>query len=165
LCLLRMQPAAGRDPREPHKLPLQRFRAARRCAIRRLLGGAERGEFRRRPLRHFLRRGWRDRLAASRLSPAGVCAGRAFAIHMAGLALTERLMSLTSPPPTTAVRLTTRERDSLALVAEGKTDWEISVILGIAEATVRFHVDNARCKLGAVNRAQAVARLVNQRLI
>ncbi|AZO15044.1 MULTISPECIES: LuxR C-terminal-related transcriptional regulator [unclassified Mesorhizobium] len=88
-----------------------------------------------------------------------------FAIHMAGLALTERLMSLTSPPPTTAVRLTTRERDSLALVAEGKTDWEISVILGIAEATVRFHVDNARRKLGAVNRAQAVARLVNQRLI
>ncbi|WP_318014059.1 helix-turn-helix transcriptional regulator [Mesorhizobium sp. BH1-1-5] len=88
-----------------------------------------------------------------------------FAIHMAGLALTERLMSLTSPPPTAAVRLTRRERDSLALVAEGKTDWEISVILGIAEATVRFHVDNARRKLGAVNRAQAVARLVNQRLI
>ncbi|TPN80833.1 helix-turn-helix transcriptional regulator [Mesorhizobium sp. CU2] len=89
----------------------------------------------------------------------------AFAIHMAGLGLTERLMSLTSPPPTAAVRLTARERDSLALVAEGKTDWEISVILGIAEATVRFHVDNARRKLGAVNRAQAVARLVNQRLI
>ncbi|WP_281035858.1 MULTISPECIES: LuxR C-terminal-related transcriptional regulator [unclassified Mesorhizobium] len=88
-----------------------------------------------------------------------------FAVHMAGLALTERLMSLTSPPPTTVVRLTRRERDSLALVAEGKTDWEISVILGIAEATVRFHVDNARRKLGAVNRAQAVARLVNQRLI
>ena len=88
-----------------------------------------------------------------------------FAIHMAGLALTERLMSLTAPPPAAIVRLTARERDSLALVAEGKTDWEISVILGIAEATVRFHVDNARRKLGAVNRAQAVARLVNQRLI
>lgn len=88
-----------------------------------------------------------------------------FAIQMAGLALTERLMTLTAPPPTSSVRLTTRERDSLALVAEGKTDWEISVILGIAEATVRFHVDNARRKLGAVNRAQAVARLANQRLI
>ena len=87
-----------------------------------------------------------------------------FAVHMAGLALTERLMSLTSPPPAAAVRLTARERDSLALVAEGKTDWEISVILGIAETTVRFHVDNARRKLGAVNRAQAVARLVKQRL-
>jgi len=54
---------------------------------------------------------------------------------------------------------------SRPLVAEGKTDWEISVILGIAEATVRSHVDNARRKLGAINRAQAVARLVNQRLI
>lgn len=74
-------------------------------------------------------------------------------------------MSLTSPPPTTTVRLTRRERDSLALVAEGKTDWEISVILGIAEAAVRFHVDIARRKLSAVNRTQAVARLVNQRLI
>jgi DNA-binding CsgD family transcriptional regulator len=88
-----------------------------------------------------------------------------FAIQMAGLVLTERLMELTTPPPTAAIRLTERERDSLALVAEGKTDWEISVILGIAQATVRFHVDNARRKLGAVNRAQAVARLVNQRLI
>ncbi|TPM42052.1 hypothetical protein FJ967_00455 [Mesorhizobium sp. B2-3-4] len=92
-------------------------------------------------------------------------ADESFAIQMAGLVLTERLMSLTTPPATATVRLTVRERDSLALVAEGKTDWEISVILGIAEATVRFHVDNARRKLGAVNRAQAVARLVNQRLI
>ncbi len=88
-----------------------------------------------------------------------------FAIQMAGLVLTERLMELTTPPPTSTIHLTERERDSLALVAEGKTDWEISVILGIAQATVRFHVDNARRKLGAVNRAQAVARLVNQRLI
>lgn len=39
------------------------------------------------------------------------------------------------------------------------------MILGIAQATVRFHVDNARRKLSAVNRTQAVARLVNQRLI
>jgi len=92
-------------------------------------------------------------------------AEESFAIQMAGLVLTERLMNLTAPPPAAIVRLTVRERDALALVAEGKTDWEISVILGIAEATVRFHVDNARRKLGAVNRAQAVARLVNQRLI
>ncbi|MBN9219516.1 MAG: hypothetical protein J0I79_16345 [Mesorhizobium sp.] len=92
-------------------------------------------------------------------------AEESFAIQMTGLVITERLMSLTTPPPADTIRLTARERDTLALVAEGKTDWEISVILGIAEATVRFHVDNARRKLGAVNRAQAVARLVNQRLI
>lgn len=88
-----------------------------------------------------------------------------FAIQMAGLVLTERLISLATPPPATPSRLSARERDCLALAAEGKTNWEISVILGISEATVRFHIDNARRKLGAVNRAQAVARLVNQRLI
>jgi hypothetical protein len=48
-----------------------------------------------------------------------------FAIQMAGLVLTERLMDLTTPPPTATVRLTVRERDSLELVADGKTDWEI----------------------------------------
>ena len=88
-----------------------------------------------------------------------------FAIQLAGLALTEKLMSLAEPPPRPVVRLTNRERDSMALVADGKTDWEISVILGVSEATARFHVDNARRKLGAVTRAQAVARLVHQRLI
>jgi LuxR family quorum sensing-dependent transcriptional regulator len=87
------------------------------------------------------------------------------AIQMAGLMLTERLLDFADFPRAPAVRLTVRERDSLALVADGKTDWEISVILGVSEATARFHVDNARFKLGAVNRAQAVAKLVHQRLI
>ena len=58
------------------------------------------------------------------------------------------------------VRLTGRERDALSWVAEGKSDWEIGVILSLSETTVRFHVDNARRKLKAVNRAQAVARLL-----
>ena len=72
-------------------------------------------------------------------------------MQLAGLILTERLMSLCQPPVAVpAVRLTERERDSLALVEEGKTDWEISVILSVSEATARFHVDNGRKKLGAV---------------
>jgi DNA-binding CsgD family transcriptional regulator len=87
------------------------------------------------------------------------------AIQMAGLMLTERLLDFADLPGAPAVRLTPRERDALGLVADGKTDWEVSVILGISEATARFHVDNARAKLGAVNRAQAVAKLVHQRLI
>ena len=86
-------------------------------------------------------------------------------IQVAGLALTERLMTFAGEAVPPAVKLTCRERDSLAFVADGKTDWEISVILGVSEATARFHVDNARRKLGAVSRAQAVARMVNQRLI
>lgn len=62
-----------------------------------------------------------------------------------------------------AVHLTAREQESLAWVAEGKSDWEIATILGLSETTVRFHVDNARKKLGAVNRAQAVGRLLLRR--
>lgn len=87
------------------------------------------------------------------------------AISMAGLMLTEHLMGLSAPLPPDPVRLTRRERDCMAFVAEGKSDWEISVILRISEATARFHVDNARAKLGAVNRAQAVARLALLRMI
>lgn len=91
--------------------------------------------------------------------------GSAREIQFAGLLLTERLLGLAAPMEAAPASLTRREQDSLALVADGKTDWEISVILGVSEATARFHVDNARRKLGAVNRAQAVAMLVNQRLV
>jgi len=89
----------------------------------------------------------------------------ALAVQLAGLMLTERLMSFAAEPDADEVRLTDRERDALSWVAEGKSDWEISVILGVSETTVRFHVDNARKKLGAVNRAQAVARLAAARML
>jgi DNA-binding CsgD family transcriptional regulator len=89
----------------------------------------------------------------------------ALAIQLAGLMLTEHLMTFAMPQGPDEVRLTDRERDTLAWVAEGKSDWEISVILGVSEATVRFHVDNGRRKLGAVNRTQAVARLAAARLL
>ena len=82
-----------------------------------------------------------------------------------GLMLTERLMTLAESASVEEVRLTDRERGSLGWVAEGKSDWEIAMILGLAESTVRFHVDNARKKLGAVNRAQAVARLAAARIL
>jgi LuxR family quorum sensing-dependent transcriptional regulator len=89
----------------------------------------------------------------------------ALAVQLAGLMLTERLMTFAAPPEADEVKLTDRERDALGWVAEGKSDWEISVILGVSETTVRFHVDNARKKLGAVTRAQAVARLAAARLL
>jgi LuxR family transcriptional regulator, quorum-sensing system regulator BjaR1 len=88
--------------------------------------------------------------------------GEAEALQFGGLMLTEKLMTFGGlpEPETPRARLTTRERDSLTYVAEGKTDWEIAKILGISETTARTHVDNARRKLGAVNRAHAVARLL-----
>ena len=70
-----------------------------------------------------------------------------------------QLKTVETRRPDGAVGLTDRERDALAWVAKGKSDWEISRILGVSEATARFHVDNARRKLGAANRAHAVARM------
>jgi LuxR family transcriptional regulator, quorum-sensing system regulator BjaR1 len=96
---------------------------------------------------------------------ADAAEAQALSLQLAGLMLTEKLISLVAFPPSPPPALTPRELDSLSFVAEGKTDWEISVILGVSEATARFHVDNARRKLNAVTRAQAVARLALLRLI
>lgn len=54
-------------------------------------------------------------------------------------------------------RLTPREREILALLAEGHQNRAIAERLGIAERTVKFHVGEILARLGAVNRAQAVA--------
>lgn len=51
---------------------------------------------------------------------------------------------------------TQRERDVLQWLALGKTNWEIGMILGISERTVKFHLNNVFQKLGVANRAQAV---------
>ncbi|MFC3162872.1 helix-turn-helix transcriptional regulator [Ciceribacter thiooxidans] len=63
------------------------------------------------------------------------------------------------------VRLTARERETLAWVAAGKTDWEIGVIFGVSDKAIAKHVHNIRMKLGAVNRAHAVAEAFRLRLI
>lgn len=54
--------------------------------------------------------------------------------------------------------LTGREIECLNWVAHGKTDYEISIILGCSHAGVRYHITRACAKLGAVNRAQSVFR-------
>jgi len=53
--------------------------------------------------------------------------------------------------------LTARELEILAWIKDGKTSWEISVILSISERTVKFHVKNLLRKLDASTRAHAVA--------
>ena len=54
-------------------------------------------------------------------------------------------------------RLTGREREILALLAEGLSNRAIGDRLSIAERTVKFHVGEILARLGAANRAQAVA--------
>ncbi|HEY0395589.1 MAG TPA: response regulator transcription factor [Candidatus Elarobacter sp.] len=54
-------------------------------------------------------------------------------------------------------RLTVREREILVLLAEGLSNRTAAERLGIAERTVKFHVAEILARLGAANRAQAVA--------
>ncbi len=53
-------------------------------------------------------------------------------------------------------QLTKREVECLRWASIGKTDKEISMILGRSHATVRFHIQNAGEKLDAVNRSQTI---------
>ncbi|HEY4942343.1 MAG TPA: LuxR family transcriptional regulator [Rhizomicrobium sp.] len=81
-------------------------------------------------------------------------------LHIASIYLhasLERQRARSAPPLPRGPRLTRRERECLSWVAAGKTDWEISQILSIAEQTVHEYVQNALIKLNATTRAQAVA--------
>ncbi len=71
----------------------------------------------------------------------------------------------TQSPPPARVRLTSRERECLLWAKEGKTNWEISTILSLAERTVEFHVCNAMRKLGATNRVTAIVIALQEGLI
>lgn len=60
---------------------------------------------------------------------------------------------------------TAREREVLALLAGGATDGQIATMLELSPATVQTHVRNAKAKLGAKTRAQAVALAIQRSLI
>ncbi len=54
--------------------------------------------------------------------------------------------------------LTDREEAVLVLVAEGKSNAQISAALGLSENTVKFHLRNLFSKLGVSNRTEAAAK-------
>jgi DNA-binding CsgD family transcriptional regulator len=60
---------------------------------------------------------------------------------------------------------TAREREVLELLANGATDDQIAAALALSPATVQSHVRNAKAKLGARTRAQAVALALQRGLI
>ena len=79
------------------------------------------------------------------------------------LALRQALRA--SSPDQAPIILSRREREVLYWLKEGKSSWDIAMVLGVRERTVYFHVANLMSKLGAVNRAQTVALALRRGLI
>ncbi len=67
--------------------------------------------------------------------------------------------------PRRSGRLSDRERQVLRLVARGRSNKQIARDLGITERTVKFHMTSIFNKLGADNRAQAIAIAAERRLL
>lgn len=119
--------------------------------------------------------GWRDGFSVPIHGPGGYMAIVTMAtrtphfppnvrmrLHLLALLVHERCRQIEGmvPPSPTSEPLTSRELECLRWVGAGKSDAEIGLIMGIAQTTVKFHVDNGRKKLGVRTRAQAFARLV-----
>jgi transcriptional regulator EpsA len=61
--------------------------------------------------------------------------------------------------------VTNREIEILRWVKEGKSNYEIGIILGISALTVKSHVQKIYKKLNVQNRVQAVSRCISLRLL
>ncbi len=91
------------------------------------------------------------------------------AVHAGGSHLeprvAARLMAELRAPRRSSRQLSQREREVLRLVAEGLPNKQIARALSISERTVKFHLSSVFQKLGADNRAQAVALAAAHRLL
>ncbi|AXG81826.1 response regulator transcription factor [Streptomyces paludis] len=90
-----------------------------------------------------------------------VAAGEALLSPGATRALISRFLTAPAPgsllaPPERLNGLTPREREIMALAAEGKSNDEIAGQLVLSVLTVRTHIQRALTKLGARDRAQLV---------
>lgn len=61
--------------------------------------------------------------------------------------------------------LSTRESQCLNWTAQGKTSFEIGVILSLSEHTINNYLVKACAKLGAANRSHAVAKAMKMGLV
>ena len=112
--------------------------------------------------------GHRPGLGGARLPLAGGLGARLLTAEVEALARRARI-DLTEPAdgeapdgpaPATAtdkLGLTPREREVLALVADGRTNRQIAETLFISDKTASVHVSNILAKLGVANRGEAAA--------
>jgi DNA-binding CsgD family transcriptional regulator len=80
------------------------------------------------------------------------------AIEVASVVMHDRLRDLSLVRGAWKPVLTPRERECIAYVADGRSDWDIADVMSISETTVVTHIQNAKRKLGSRTRAQAVAQ-------
>jgi DNA-binding NarL/FixJ family response regulator len=73
--------------------------------------------------------------------------------------------SLTPPDDDSVDPLTEREREVLALMAQGLPNKTIALRLGISEHTVKSHVGSVLAKLGAASRTEAVTIAIRRGLL
>lgn len=69
----------------------------------------------------------------------------------------QALIQSARQPPPPEIELTAREDEVLQLLVEGLSNPEIAEKLNISTSTARAHVSNILAKLGAANRAEAIA--------
>jgi DNA-binding NarL/FixJ family response regulator len=106
-------------------------------------------------------------VAAVELVLAG---GRHFPPRLAELASLGRALatsegSAEARAATPTLRLTERQTEIVSLIASGRTNKEIARLIGVSPATVKTHVSQALAAIGAVNRADAVRRASELKLI
>lgn len=70
-------------------------------------------------------------------------------------------MALSSP----VVNLSARQLEILGWIRLGKTNTEISMITGLGEANIKYHIKVIFAKLDVVNRAAAVSRAISLNLL
>ena len=87
-------------------------------------------------------------------------------IYVTSSLSSEHLERFTDPSRAAAtLRLTTREREILQLIAEGRAGKEIAFLLSISIKTVAFHRENIKRKLGLGTTAELTKHAIEQGLI
>ncbi len=91
---------------------------------------------------------------------------RAFGMRALEERVAARLAQLPGPQPATAAidELTSREIEVLGLIAIGRSNADIAMVLAISLNTVATHVRNILAKTGCANRTEAAAYAMRHRL-
>jgi DNA-binding NarL/FixJ family response regulator len=78
---------------------------------------------------------------------------------------TQALVNVIQHPPPPAIRLTTREREVLRLLARGMSNRDIAAELVIAVPTVKRHVTSILAKFNTSSRTEALVMAVQQNML